>query len=94
MITKKDVTYIADLARLELNDQEIESFTGQLGAILDHVADLNKVDTTGIEPTCFVVPDHDPLRDDVVKPSLPTDELLKNGPKVEGQFFAVPKVIG
>ena len=94
MITKKDVTYIADLARLELSDSEVESFTGQLGAILEHVADLDKVDTTGVEPTCFVVPEHDPLRDDVVKPSLSSEDLLKNGPKVEGSFFAVPKVIG
>lgn len=94
MITKKDVTYIADLARLELSTPEIEAFTGQLSAILDHMRDLDKVDTNGVEPTCFVVPDHDPLRDDTVKPSLPTEELLKNGPKVEGSFFAVPKVIG
>ena len=93
MITKKDVNYIADLAKLELSEQETEAFTGQLSAILEHVADLNKVDTTGVEPTCFVVPDHDPLRDDAVKPSLPTEEMLKNGPKVEGSFFAVPKVL-
>ena len=94
MISKKDVTYIANLARLDLSEKEVDALTGELGAILDHVADLDKVDTTGVEPTCFVVPEHDPLRDDTVKPSLPTDELLKNGPKIEGGFFAVPKVIG
>ena len=94
MITKKDITYIADLARLELADSESESIAGHLDRILGYVAHLDSVDTRDVEPTCYVVPDHDPLRPDEPSESLAPEVLLANGPKVQGQFFAVPKVIG
>jgi aspartyl-tRNA(Asn)/glutamyl-tRNA(Gln) amidotransferase subunit C len=93
MITKETVTYIANLARLELTDQEKESYASQLDAVVGYVNQLDAVDVKGVEPTCFMVPEHDPLRDDVPGKSLPVDELMKNGPKVTDQFFAVPKVI-
>lgn len=93
MITKETVGYIADLARLNLTDQEKESFAGQLDAVVGYINQLNSVDVKGVEPTCFMVPEHDPLRDDIEGKSLPVNELMKNGPKVTGQFFAVPKVI-
>jgi aspartyl-tRNA(Asn)/glutamyl-tRNA(Gln) amidotransferase subunit C len=93
MITKETVGYIAGLARLKLSAQEQESMAAQMDAVMAYIDQLKAVDTTGIEPTCFVVPDHDPLRDDVVRPSLAPEELLKNGPAVQGRFFAVPKVI-
>ncbi|MBD3391200.1 MAG: Asp-tRNA(Asn)/Glu-tRNA(Gln) amidotransferase subunit GatC [Chitinivibrionales bacterium] len=94
MITKEHVEYIAELARLKLDESEIASFTKQLGAVLGHVEQLNRVDTTGVEPTCFVVPAHDPLRDDVRRESLPRDEALRNAPSVKKGHFAVPKIIG
>jgi aspartyl-tRNA(Asn)/glutamyl-tRNA(Gln) amidotransferase subunit C len=94
MITKKDVEYIATLARLKLTDEETEAFTGQLGAILDYIEQLNAVETADVEPTCFVAPDHDPYRDDIVRPSLSSEDALRNGPSVKNGFFAIPKVIG
>jgi aspartyl-tRNA(Asn)/glutamyl-tRNA(Gln) amidotransferase subunit C len=94
MITRDQVLQIAKLARLKLSEEEIEKFTGQLGDILEFAEQLNKLDTRDVEPTCFVAPTHDPLRDDCEKPSLTTEEILQNGPKVKNGFFAIPKVIG
>ena len=93
MVDRENVLKIARLARLKLSEEEIIKFTGQLGAILDFVKQLDKVDTGTVEPTCFVEPSHDSLRDDAEKPSLPQEEALRNGPKVTKGFFAVPKVI-
>jgi aspartyl-tRNA(Asn)/glutamyl-tRNA(Gln) amidotransferase subunit C len=93
MIDKEHVAYIANLARLSLSDREAESFAGQLGSILDYIEQLNKADTANVEPTAFIAPAHDPLRDDAETPSLPPETLLINGPKVKNGYFAVPKVI-
>ena len=94
MITRDQILKIAKLGRLKLSDAEVGNFTGQLGSILEFVEQLDRVDTKGVEPTCFMEPPHDPLRDDVEKPSLSPGEALRNGPKVTKGFFAVPKVIG
>ena len=94
MIDREKVLQIARLARLRLSEQEIEHFTTQLGSIFEFVEQLNSVYTSSIDPTCFMEPEHDPLRDDVEQPSLPVDEALKNGPSVKKGFFAIPKVIG
>lgn len=94
MIDRTKVLAIARLARLQLSEQEIENFTGQLASIFEFVEQLNAVDTSDIEPTCFMEPEHDPFRDDVEIPSLPVEEALQNGPSVKKGFFAIPKVIG
>lgn len=94
MINREHVLHVARLARLRLSEEEIESFTSQLGSILEYVEQLNTADITGVEPTCFVAPSHDPLRDDREAPSLDRQEILKNGPSVKKGHFAVPKVIG
>jgi aspartyl-tRNA(Asn)/glutamyl-tRNA(Gln) amidotransferase subunit C len=94
MIDRNHVIHIAKLARLAVSEQEMEKFTGQLDAILAYSEQLNSADTTGVEPTSYVVPLHDPMRDDVEIPSLSSDELLQNGPSVKKGHFAVPKIIG
>ena len=94
MIDREQVLRIAQLARLKLSETEIDNFTGQLGSIFEFVEQLNNVDTKNIEPTCFVEPTHDPMRDDIEKPSLTQEDVLRNGPKVKKGFFAIPKVIG
>lgn len=94
MISREQIVQIAKLARLKLSEEEIAHYTGQLGSILEFVEQLAAVDTSGVEPTCFVAPSHDPLRDDTEKPSLPREALLENAPKTKNGFFAVPKVIG
>lgn len=93
MISREDVKYVAGLARLDLSESEIESFTHQLGSIVDYMDQLNRVDTTDVEPTCFVSPRHDPLRDDSEGESLPQDTALQNAPESRNGFFVVPKVI-
>ena len=94
MVDITTVDKIANLARLDLSDSEKESMVHELGKVLDYVEQLQKVDTTDITPTAFVEPQRDVLRDDIPVPSLSTEELLKNGPKVSKGHFAVPKVIG
>jgi aspartyl-tRNA(Asn)/glutamyl-tRNA(Gln) amidotransferase subunit C len=94
MINREHVLQIAKLARLKLSENEIENFTVQLGSIFEFIDQLNQVDTTNVEPTCFVSPLHDPMRDDVEKPSFTQEVALKNGPLVKKGFFAIPKVIG
>jgi aspartyl-tRNA(Asn)/glutamyl-tRNA(Gln) amidotransferase subunit C len=93
MIDKSIVKHIANLSRLSLSEEEVESYTHQLGSILTYVEQLNKIDTSGVEPTAFIAPAHDPLRDDTEAASLSPEKLLANGPKVVSGHFAVPKVI-
>lgn len=94
MVGPEDVKYVAALARLQLTDSEVEAFTHQLSAIVDYVAQLNEVDTSDVEPTAFVGPEHDPTRKDVPGGSLPREQILQNGPSVKKDHFAIPKVIG
>ena len=93
MIEKETVQYIADLARLELSENDKTLFTNELNAILEYVDQLNQVDTKNVEPTAFVVATHDPLRDDIPRECLDLEQTLQNGPVVKKGFFAVPKVI-
>lgn len=96
-ITKTDVEKIAELARLDLTSEETESFTQQLGAILDHIEKLNELDTSGIEPMshCSTGEDTEYVRrDDIVKPSLGSKVATENAPDAEAGYFKVPKVIG
>ena len=94
MIDRTHVEHIAKLARLRLNSDEVEHFTGQLASILSYVDQLESAPTEGIAPVDTIAPLHDALRDDVAVPSLDHDAILKNGPEVLHDHFAVPKVIG
>jgi aspartyl-tRNA(Asn)/glutamyl-tRNA(Gln) amidotransferase subunit C len=93
MIDKANVKYIARLARLVVTDREAGIFTEHIGSILEYVEKLSAVDTSGIEPTAFVSPQHDALRDDVLQASMSNEKLLQNGPSVINGYFAVPRVI-
>ena len=93
MIDKKTVEHIARLAQLELSEEEKELYTKDLGSVLDYVKQLNNADTESVEPTSFLVPEHNPLREDAALESLSKDETLSNGPNVKNGFFAIPKVI-
>ncbi|NLW31704.1 MAG: Asp-tRNA(Asn)/Glu-tRNA(Gln) amidotransferase subunit GatC [Fibrobacter sp.] len=93
MIDRQHVLHIAKLARLKLSQEELETFTVSLGSILNYVEQLNSVETNNIEPTCFIAPEHDPLRSDTEAQSLTSDMLLQNGPDVKNNYFAVPKII-
>jgi len=92
-ITREEVEKIALLARLELTEQEAETFTGQMDAILAYVDKLNELNTDGIVPTAHAVPVENAFRMDEVKESIGIENALANAPKREGNFFRVPKVI-
>ena len=92
-ITIEEVKHVAHLARLEFDEKELESFTGQLDSILEFVAKLEDLDTAGIEPTTHAIEIHNCFRDDEVKESLGVDEVMKNAPQGEEGSFIVPRII-
>jgi aspartyl-tRNA(Asn)/glutamyl-tRNA(Gln) amidotransferase subunit C len=92
-VTKKDVEYIAELARLKFKEEELESFTHQLNEILSYVDKLNELDTENIEPLSHPVENVNVFRKDELKQSISTEDALKNAPDKTDEFFKVPKVI-
>ncbi|MDD5005918.1 MAG: Asp-tRNA(Asn)/Glu-tRNA(Gln) amidotransferase subunit GatC [Candidatus Omnitrophica bacterium] len=92
-ITKDTVKYVANLARLELAEEELEKFSLQLNDILRYIEQLKEVDISKIPPTAHVLPIKNVTRKDKLRPSLKAEEVLKNSPQKQGKFFKVPKVI-
>jgi aspartyl-tRNA(Asn)/glutamyl-tRNA(Gln) amidotransferase subunit C len=92
-IDRKTVEKVAVLARLKLTGEELAVYEKQLGAILDYIAKLERLDVAGLEPLANPAEIHNVFRDDVVKPSLPRTEALKNAPERNDDFFIVPKVV-
>ncbi len=80
-LTKDDVKHVAKLARLVLSEEEIEKFTGQLGAIFEHLDKLSEVDTEGVAESAQVNGLENVMREDVVTPSLDREEVLKTSDK-------------
>ena len=93
-ITKDEVLYVADLARLDLDEASIEKFAGQIGNILEYVDKLNEVDTEGIRPTSHAISLTNAFRDDEQRQSLDRERALSNAPDKEDGSFVVPKVVG
>jgi aspartyl-tRNA(Asn)/glutamyl-tRNA(Gln) amidotransferase subunit C len=92
-ITIKDVEHIAKLAKLEFTDAEKEKFTHQMNQILEYVEQMNKLDTSRVEPLSHVIELSNVFRADEVKQGVSTEEALKNAPSKTEEFFKVPKVI-
>ena len=92
-VSRDDVEYVAKLARIELTEEEKNTLTSQLNSILGHIEKLSELDTGGVEPTFHVFDVRNVFREDEVRPSLPTEEILKNAPVRDGNFFKVPKII-
>lgn len=88
-----DVRYVANLARIELNDKECDTFQGQLDAIIGYIETLTDVDVEGIEPTAHASPVFDRLREDVSRPGLEQADLLRNAPESALGQIRVPKVV-
>lgn len=93
-ITTKEVRHVAQLARLDLSDAEVDRMTGQLDAILTYVAKLDELDTTDVAVTTHTQQVVNAFREDEVRPSLPRAQALVNGPNQNGEAFVVPRVIG
>lgn len=88
-----DVAYIAGLAKLELTAEEETRFTRDLGQVLEYVAQLEKWDTSHVEPMYHPLPTYDALRADTPCASLPTQAALANAPAQQDDQFRVPKVV-
>lgn len=93
-ITRDEVAHVARLARLELTDAELDEFTGQLAAVLEHAADVEALDVADVAPTAHPYPLRNVLREDEAWPGLDRDEVLAQAPAVEGGRFKVPPVLG
>jgi aspartyl-tRNA(Asn)/glutamyl-tRNA(Gln) amidotransferase subunit C len=93
-VTKKDVEKIAELARLKFTDKELENFTPQMNEILSYMDKLNELDTENVNPLSHPVEQTNVFREDELKPSISTENTLKNAPLKDEHHFKVPKVIG
>lgn len=93
-VTLKDVEHVAALARLSFSDDEKVKLTRQLNDILHYMEQLNKLDTSDVEPLSHVIELKNVFREDAVKPGLDREEALKNAPARTDKFFKVPKVLG
>lgn len=93
-ITRDDVAHVALLARLRLTDEELDRYTGQLAAILDHAEDVESLDLAGVEPMIHPEDLVNVVRPDVVAPTLDRDEVLAQAPAVEHGQFRVPQILG
>jgi len=92
-ITKDEVLHVANLARLDIDDADVERFAGQVGTILDYVDTLKKVDTTGVPATSHAITLTNAFREDEVKGQLDSEDALANAPEKENGAFVVPKII-
>jgi aspartyl-tRNA(Asn)/glutamyl-tRNA(Gln) amidotransferase subunit C len=92
-VSESDVRKIAKLARLRLSDDEVKLYGGQLGKILDSMAELAGVDTAAVPPTASVTGAVNALREDEPRPFEDREALLGQAPHREGPYFKVRKVI-
>ncbi|MBD2196693.1 MULTISPECIES: Asp-tRNA(Asn)/Glu-tRNA(Gln) amidotransferase subunit GatC [Calothrix] len=93
MIDRELVRKVALLARLELQPEEEEKFTTQLGSILDYIEQLNELDVSDVQPTTRAIDVSNVTREDELKPYPDREAILQGAPEQEGDFFKVPKIL-
>lgn len=92
-ITPELVDYVAALARIRLSEQERLGAQRDLGRILDYVGTLEALDTDGVTPMSHAFPVRNVFREDIVTPSTPRADILKNAPQQKDGCFLVPKTV-
>ena len=92
-ISREQVEHVARLARLGLTEEETDRLQQQLSQILGHMQMIDQLDTSAIPPTAQVIPVSTVMRDDEARPSIPVEDVLRNAPSREGDFFKVPPVL-
>ena len=92
-IGKNEVLYVGNLARLDINDNEIDTFAKQLSDILLYIDKLNEIDTDNVEPMAHAVEINNAFRDDVVENVPGNKASLSNAPEKDEHYFKVPKII-
>jgi aspartyl-tRNA(Asn)/glutamyl-tRNA(Gln) amidotransferase subunit C len=90
VIDREQVLHVARLARLRLNDEEVERMADELSSILEHVERIDELDLEGVEPTSHVIDVENVLRPDEPRPSLPRERALANAPDATDEGFRVP----
>lgn len=93
-ITRDQVAHLADLARIDLTDAELDHLAPQLSVILESVASLSEVASADVPPTSHALPLTNVFREDVVRPGLTAEEALAAAPASEQQRFMVPRILG
>lgn len=93
-ITRDEVRHLADLARIDLDDAELDHLAPQLAVILDSIASISEVAADDIAPTSHAIALTNVFRDDVVTPSLTAEQALSGAPAQEQQRFSVPRILG
>jgi aspartyl-tRNA(Asn)/glutamyl-tRNA(Gln) amidotransferase subunit C len=88
------VAKVARLARLDIDDAQVEHFTEQLGKVMGHFSDIDALDLSSVEPMTQPYPLVNVMREDVELPTLDTDEVLAAAPAAEERRFRVPPIIG
>ncbi len=93
MSAQFDVRYTAQLARLNLTEEEVSKFQSQLGQVLEYVEKLSLVDVSGVEPTAHTSPVFNVFRDDVPREGFTAEQALSNAPRQANNLFMVTKVV-
>ena len=93
MITKEDVDHVALLGRLQLTEEEKETYTQQLNDILEHFQALQRLDTENVQPTAHVLPLKNVFREDWAGQHIPREDALSNCPDRDEDYFKVPRII-
>ncbi len=93
-LTRDEVAHVANLARLQLTEDELDLFTGQLAEVLEHAADVASLDLADVVPTAHAMAVTNVLRPDEVRPGVDRAEVLGQAPSVEDHRFRVPRILG
>ena len=93
-ISRAELAHLADLARIDLSDAELDHLAPQLSVILESIASITGVAGDDVPPTSHALPLTNVVRDDVVRPGLTAEEALSGAPAVEQQRFKVPRILG
>jgi aspartyl-tRNA(Asn)/glutamyl-tRNA(Gln) amidotransferase subunit C len=93
-LSRAEVAHLANLARIDLSDEELDHLGPQLGVILESVASISGVADDDVPPTSHPLPITNVFREDVVTPSLPPEQALAGAPATEQQRFMVPRILG
>ncbi|MGM9928325.1 MAG: Asp-tRNA(Asn)/Glu-tRNA(Gln) amidotransferase subunit GatC [Bacillus sp. (in: firmicutes)] len=92
-ISTDDVKHVAHLARLAVTEEEVQQMTKELDAIISFAEQLNELDTTNVKPTFHVLDMTNVMREDVAKPGLPVEDVVKNAPNHKDGMIRVPSII-
>lgn len=91
--TALNIDHVANLARIALTEEEKAKFSQQLGDVLHHIEQLEKVDVSGVEPTAHAYPVSNVWAEDVVSSTMPVERVLQNAPAHRDHMIVVPKVV-